>query len=149
MEEMQGDLELLTKTLFKFNRVSKMAMDFGVGVAIYPAEIHTVERLCKYGPMSITELAEATGVTKGAMSQMVSKMTRKGLVYRETAPDNQSKQAIIPTELGEKAQKGHMEFHMKHDKDFFAYIASLPDEEYAVFSKLCQNMEAWMNSYLT
>ncbi|CCH48666.1 MarR family winged helix-turn-helix transcriptional regulator [Pseudodesulfovibrio piezophilus] len=147
IKDMTPEMNLLTKTFMRFTQISKRPMDFGVGINIFPAEIHTVERLCERGPMSITELAESSGVTKGAMSQLVSKLIKKGLAYRETDPDNLSKHQIIPTELGLKAHEGHMRFHMEHDKDFFDYIANLDPEKYAFFKELCHKMDAWMSTY--
>lgn len=147
LQDMKKELFLLTSTLNRYTQVNKKPMDFGVGVDIYPSEIHTVQRLCESGPMGVTELAELSGVTKGAMSQLVGKLVRKGLVYRETDETNQSKLRIIPTELGEKAQEGHMRFHEEHDKEFLNYIGSLTKEEYAFFTQLCQQMAMWLEKY--
>lgn len=138
---------LLIKTFHRFSQINKKPLDFGVGIEIYPSEIHTVERLCRTGPMGVTELAEMSGVTKGAMSQLVAKLVKKGLVYREPDKHNQSKIRIIPTELGKKAQQGHMRFHEEHDRDFLSYLASMSEEEYAMFTELCRQMELWLGKY--
>ncbi len=144
---MCSELNLLVKTFNQINQISKKAMDFGVGVLIYPAEIHAVERLSQNGPMSVTELAEASGVTKGAMSQMVHKLIKKGLVYREIDEKNQSKHKIILTELGQKAQEGHERFHREHDKVFFDYLGNLSSEEYETFKEFCRQLEKWIHNY--
>lgn len=148
LNEMKGELENLASALTKFIRISKMPLDFGVGIPIFPTEIHTVAKLCEYGPMSITELAKMTSVTKPAMSQLISKLEKKGLVYREIAPDNRSKQIVTPTQLGEKAQDGHLKFHMEQDRNFFSYIGSLSDEDYKVFKEICIQINSWMDNYL-
>lgn len=148
LKEMKNEFAHLGDTLNKFIMINKKPMDFGVGILINPSEIHAVAKLCDHGPMSLTELAERTFVSKGAVSQLVARLEKKGLVYRETAPDNQSKQILHPTELGKKAQKGHIEFHMNHDHEFFSYVASMPSGEYAVFRELCRQMNRWMDNYL-
>ncbi|ADU63303.1 MAG: MarR family transcriptional regulator [Pseudodesulfovibrio sp.] len=148
LKEMKTEFAHLGDTLNKFIAISKKPMDFGVGILINPSEIHAVAKLCDHGPMSLTELADRAFVSKGAMSQLVARLEKKGLVYRETAPDNQSKQILHPTELGKKAQNGHIEFHMDHDREFFSYVASMPNGEYAVFRELCRQMNRWMDNYL-
>lgn len=148
-EEMKIELCSLGDALEKYTQISKLPFDFGVGIPIFPSEIHTVAALCQQESMSITELAKSSGVSKAAMSQLVSRLEKKGLVYRETAPDNQSKQQVRPTKLGRKAQEGHMNYHMEHDRDFFSYIATLPDAEYKVFKELCSQMNQWMDTYLS
>lgn len=148
LDEMKNEFAHLGNTLNKFMVISKKPMDFGVGVPINPSEIHAVAKLCDHGPMSLTELADRAFVSKGAMSQLVARLEKKGLVYRQTAPDNQSKQILHPTELGKKAQEGHLAFHMDHDREFFSYVASMPDGEYAVFRELCRQMDRWMDNYL-
>lgn len=148
MEEMKEEFRILGRAFSKFNQVSKKAMDFGVGIPIYPSEIHTVERLCENGPMSVTELAGITGVTKAAMSQLVTKLIKKGLAYRETDPENNSRHRIMPTALGKTAQANHMRFHMEHDRKILSHIAALPDEHYEVFKEICTQLDLWMDSYL-
>ncbi|WP_250645536.1 MarR family winged helix-turn-helix transcriptional regulator [Salidesulfovibrio onnuriiensis] len=146
---MKNEFRTLGDALEKYVQISKLPFDFGVGIQIYPSEIHTVAALCEQGNMSITELARSSGVSKAAMSQLVSKLEKKGLVHREISPDNQSKQNVRPTELGRKAQEGHMKYHMEHDSEFFTYVAALPDTEYAVFKKFCRQMDRWMDNYLS
>ncbi len=145
---MKNEFEHLSAVLAKFNRISKLPLDFGVGILINPSEIHAVAKLCDHGPMSLTELADMAFVTKGAMSQLVSRLEKKGLVYREVAENNQSKQILHPTKLGERAQRGHMKFHEEHDREFFSYVASMPDAEYNVFKEVCRRMDRWMDNYL-
>ncbi|MUM78617.1 MarR family transcriptional regulator [Pseudodesulfovibrio sp. F-1] len=148
LDEMKNEFANLSETLNKFIAINKKPMDFGVGVLINPSEIHAVAKLCDHGPMSLTELAERSFVSKGAMSQLVARLEKKGLVYRETAPDNQSKQILYPTGIGIRAQKGHMEFHMKHDREFLTYLSTMSNGEYAVFREVCRQMNRWMDSYL-
>lgn len=148
LKDMKEEFNHLGEMFEKYVQISKRAFDFGVGITIYPSEIHAVAALCEHGSMSITELARNGGVSKAAMSQLVSKLEKKGLAYRETAPDNLSKQVVKPTELGQKAQENHLRFHEEHDREFLAFIASLPDGEYTVFKELCRQMNRWMDTYL-
>lgn len=149
IEDTREEFHNLGKTLEKYVQISKLPFDFGVGISIYPSEIHALACLSENGSMSITDMARHCGVSKAAMSQLVSKLEKKGLVRRETAPDNLSRQMVIPTPLGEKAQQGHMKFHQEHDREFLDFVMRMPDSEYHVFKELCRQMNRWMDNYLS
>ncbi|KAB1438826.1 MarR family transcriptional regulator [Pseudodesulfovibrio senegalensis] len=147
MDDMRAEFSLLGKLLDKYTRIEKQPQDFGVGFTIHPTEIHTVATLWAAGEMSISELAKDAAVTRGAMSQMIAKLEKKGLVYKRTAPDNQSKTLVGPTELGKQAQEGHARFHAQRDKEFLQYMAKLPDDEYKTIREFLVTMNKWMDTY--
>jgi len=148
IEEMKEEFHLLGQILDKYLRVEKLPHDFGVGIELHSAEIHTVSTICIHGEISITDLARRAGITKGAVSQVITKLEKKGLVYKRTAPDNLSKSLVGPTELGRQAQKEHINFHMRHDKDLINHLANLPDNEFRVIQRLLKTMDKWMDTYL-
>ena len=51
------------------------------------------------------------GVTKGAMSQLVSRLVKKGLLVKETAEHSASYVSLTPTKLGRKAHDNHSRAH--------------------------------------
>lgn len=144
---MSEEFALLAQIFDKYAKISKIPLDFGVGILIYPGEIHTVARLCEHGEMSVTDMAKASGVTKGAMSQLVSRLEKKGLVYKKTAPDNLSKWLIYPTELGKRAQENHTVFHQERDANFVAYMRNLSATDYKVAKALFRQMDCWLKAY--
>lgn len=147
MDDMREEFSLLGKLLDKYTRIEKQPQDFGVGFAIHPTEIHTVATLWATGEMSITDLAKDAAVTRGAMSQMITKLEKKGLVYKRTAPDNLSKTLVGPTELGEQAQQGHARFHAERDKEFIQYMAELPDDKFSTIREFLEIMNRWLDTY--
>jgi DNA-binding MarR family transcriptional regulator len=53
--------------------------DFGTGIPLYRSEIHTIETVGKNPGINVTRLSERTGVTKGATSQMLTRLGKKKL----------------------------------------------------------------------
>lgn len=147
-EDMRPQLSTLMRALERYVRVSRMAFDFGVGELLHPAEIHMVSLVVEKGGLSISDMAEHFGNTKGAASQMVSKLVKKGLLIREEDPEKKSRALVTATPRGRTAQANHMAFHSRHDKPFFAYLAQLNEDQYLVFDDLCTRMDLWMGSYL-
>ena len=87
--------------------VERRAFDFGIGIELYPSEIHTLSTVDQLGGCGVTELARESGVTKGATSQLVSKLVKKGLMVKEPDPENGSKVILRLTELGKRASDNH------------------------------------------
>ncbi|CCO23656.1 MarR family transcriptional regulator [Maridesulfovibrio hydrothermalis] len=147
-DEMMPVFMELGRALAKYSIVDRTAFDFGVGVDLYPAEIHMLTVVDNLGGAGVTELAKELGITKGAVSQLVAKLVKKGLFFKESDPEHGARVIIMPTELGIIACKNHKAFHQDHDKDFLEYMANLDEASYEVVSKMSREMNLWMDNYL-
>jgi len=63
----------------------------------------TLARLVRTGPQRISDLAAAEGVTQPAMSQLVARLERAGLLRRERARDDARASLSYATTAGERA----------------------------------------------
>ena len=61
----------------------------------------------------MTRLAEYMGVTKGAISQTITKLARKRLVRKTYAEDNVKEILLDLTDLGWTGFHSHEQFHME------------------------------------
>lgn len=138
----------LGRVLSKYTMIERKAFDFGVEMKLYPSEVHTLSTVERLGGCGITELAQESGVTKGAASQLVSKLVGKGLLVKESDPQNGSRVIIRTTDTGKIASDRHFKFHMEHDSVFLEYLQSLNDEELRMFDDICSQMNDWMDNYL-
>ncbi|WP_419784056.1 MarR family winged helix-turn-helix transcriptional regulator [Maridesulfovibrio sp.] len=148
VEEIIPHMRELGRVLVKYNMVERRAFDFGIGIKLYPSEIHTLSAVDQLGGCGITELARESGITKGAASQLVSKLVKKGLMVKEPDPQNGSKVVLRLTELGKKASVNHYNFHLDHDRAFIDYLRAMPEEELHMFDEICSKMNEWMDNYL-
>ena len=137
----------LGNVLAKYALVDRKPMDFGVGVLLYPSEIHMVSRVDALDGVGVTELADAMGITKGAVSQLITRLEKKGLVAKETDPEHRARVLIRTTGLGRTASANHMEFHRNHDREFLDYLARLDEASYASVVRMAEEMDKWMDTY--
>jgi len=86
-------------------------MDFGTGVILYRAEIHTIRAIGDKPGINVTKLAESMGITKGAVSQTVNKLVRKKLVRKIRAHHNAREVLLELTDLGWTGFHNHEQFH--------------------------------------
>jgi len=141
-------LRNFSRAMAKYSQIERKAFDFGIGMELYPAEIHMVMAVDMRDGAGVTELAEELGITKGAVSQLVSKLVKKGLLLKEPDPENGSRVVVMTTELGHAASENHLAFHRGHDKIFLEYMATLDTASYEAVSRLSEQMEKWMDNYL-
>ena len=90
---MQDNIELswaFEKAFHKYADYENQPRDFGIGFPLTQNEIHTVVFVCDNEGISLGELARKRAVTKGAMSQLVSRLVAKGLIVKEVAEHSAS-----------------------------------------------------------
>ncbi|WP_321404826.1 MarR family transcriptional regulator [Maridesulfovibrio sp.] len=148
VEEIIPHMREIGRVLVKYNMVERRAFDFGIGIELYPSEIHTLSTVDQLGGCGVTELARESGVTKGATSQLVSKLVKKGLMVKKPDPENGSKVILRLTELGKRASDNHYKFHLSHDRAFINFLQEMTEEELLVFDEICSKMNEWMDNYL-
>ena len=105
-------LQKLEKIITKVESIHTPSFSFGTGVMMHTKEIHTVQAIGRNPGINITKLAEQTGVTKGAVSQTINKLVRKGLVRKSHPPGNDKEVILSLTDLGWTGFNNHEKFHM-------------------------------------
>jgi DNA-binding MarR family transcriptional regulator len=105
-------MDLLDQVISKLGSQHAAPFDFGTGVPLYRTEIHTVRAIGDNPGINVTTLAERMGVTKGAASQTISRLVKKGLVRKVDAADNERETLLALTDAGLRGHRGHERFHM-------------------------------------
>ena len=98
---------LLGRLIMRLKRLESRPRNFGEAGSLTPSEIHTIDAIGCDSGMLMGELAEALGVTKGAVTQIVNKLEHKGLVQRIQHPDDSRSITVSLTELGLSAYWAH------------------------------------------
>ncbi|MBD3317167.1 MAG: MarR family transcriptional regulator [Chitinivibrionales bacterium] len=103
--------EQFLRLVNKFAAVHGQPRDFGIGEKLYPSEIHMLDVMGENPDYGVTELAGIIGVTKGAVSQTVSRLESKKLLAKYRDPRDDRTVLFKLTEKGRIACRGHREFH--------------------------------------
>lgn len=133
--------EALFRVFNKFNHNEKKGRKYGVGVLLHPSEIHTIMLIGNNPDQHVSELARIAGITRGAVSQFVAKLEKKGLIKKIDDPSNSLKTIPLLTNKGWVAYWAHEQMHAEMDADLFHYIQQLTDEQVAVIEQFLANME--------
>ncbi len=73
------------------------------GQTIYPTEIHLILAIETGRQGNATQIAERMGVTKGAVSQTLTRLERKGMLVKERDPASKNELKLSLTAAGRKA----------------------------------------------
>ncbi len=97
---------------------------YGTEEKLFMAEAHYIDLIGDCGKTNVTQLTELTQKTKGAVSQMVGKLVKKGLVSKKKSDQNYREIIIELTPKGEIIYNFHKEF----DKNLYnSYLVKLDD----------------------
>lgn len=81
--------------------------DYGTGMVINMVEVHTLTMIENNPGVTVSELAKMWNRTKGAVSQTVTKLAEKNLVYRQKENGNAKVVHLYPTEEGVTLSTSH------------------------------------------
>jgi DNA-binding MarR family transcriptional regulator len=113
----------------KISSSGKKSRKFSTDVDIYRSEIHIIDLIGNYSNLHVSEIARKFGVTKGAISQTLKKLERKGLVKKHLDETNNTRLLVCLTDKGEKAYINHKLDHNNMDKDMFSYLEGLDENQ--------------------
>lgn len=115
---------------------------------LYASEIHLMKTVDYNPDVNASGIAKLLGVTKGAVSQTVSRLVRKGVIVKERDSSCNNELKLSLTSYGKGALTA---FHIQNGsqwRDFINYLESLPNQEYQIVIGFLAKMEAFLDSLM-
>ena len=140
-------MDILDKVFTKVELLHAPFRDFGTGVPMYRKEIHTLQAIGQHPKINITALAEHMGVTKGAVSQMVSKLVKKEMIRKIYAEDNKKEVILELTNLGRIGFHNHEKFHMDIFNIVREYYGEQLKTKLEIFKTVMSDLNAILEDY--
>ena len=139
--------QILDETISRFERIvnkvyamERTPKDFGTGEHLHGGQVNTIVAVGKNPRISITELSNELGITKGTVSQVVKNLEKRAYLKRTRPPDN-GKAVLV-----ELTSKGEMVFdeHEKYHREFFSdYFEGITFAQAAIFNEILGKIEAY------
>jgi DNA-binding MarR family transcriptional regulator len=131
----------------KLNELEKIPIDFGTDELLYPSEIHTIDAVGDQFD-TVTAISNKFGITKGAVSQIIIKLNKKGYIQK-SRNEAYSKEIILSlTDKGLKAYTAHKKLHEIMDAGFTKLINNFPDEWLQTFRDMLTQLEKQVDKYM-
>jgi DNA-binding MarR family transcriptional regulator len=103
-------------------------LDFGSeDMTFYRGEIHIIKMVGDYPGIFSSEIARRFGITRAVIHKTLLKLEERGLVRKEQDETDKKRHRLFLTEKGKTAYRYHEEYHNKHDKALFDYVADMPE----------------------
>ncbi len=115
MKEHTSDYEIISYALlrivYKLTEIDKQARNYGTDCPLHVSEIHMIKEIKRSNGSHMSEIARKLDVTRGAVSQIIKKLEKKGFVNKEMVSENQLMLVPVLTEKGEIADSNHKRYH--------------------------------------
>jgi DNA-binding MarR family transcriptional regulator len=122
-------MELFIRVVNKYNSLEKIPVRYGTKQNLFHSERHMLDIMGDNPGMNMTEFAAAAGVTKGAISQLVIKLEKKGVVKRYKRSGNDKEVMISLTDAGKEIYKKHKKINEDTMMPLFKKLDNYPDEK--------------------
>ena len=143
----QDDLLDLFEQVFDISHrmveLDRSPHDLGFGQPVTRAELHLVSTIAVNGDRSVTELARDRRVTKGAVSQLLARLERKGLIEKRVDQANASRLLVRLTTEGQLVHQAHDQLHNLVCGAFVEEVGDLDQDTLALikdFLNRCDNL---------
>ena len=125
-------------------KLDKMPKSFGTGQNLSHSEIHLIEIIGDNPKLSVTDIAALIGVTKGAVSQNLKRLEKKGLSTKTQDPDNLSRALVSLTAKGKTAYWAHKDWHETMDGGFSRYLTRMDEKEMEIILDFLNRLENFL-----
>ena len=88
--------------------------DYGTGELYTSTEVHMISTIEENPGITAAKIAESTYRTKSAVSQMLTKLEGKGLIYKEKDPNNGKQLFLFVTPKGKHLSLCHRAYDEKN-----------------------------------
>ncbi|GFZ32300.1 transcriptional regulator [Clostridium zeae] len=129
----------------KYNKSEKRPKYYGTKDLLYRSEAHTIEAIGKNNRINVTELAQYLAITKGAVSQMIDKLVKKGLVNKKMVSNTENEVALELTEKGVIVYKGHEEYHKELYAEISQRLDYLSEKNMETFLDILNELENFLD----
>ena len=143
--ELTGLIRDLQQLIPRFGQSGTAAKDYGCGRKLFPAEIQGVEIIARWPGLSAKELSLKLGVTKGAVSQLLSRLEKKGLVTKERDLGGTRRFSLRLTALGQTAFEGYLSFLSQNCQRLAGQLENLPQDQIRGARFMIRTLEGHLN----
>lgn len=135
------------KITAKLNELEKIPVDFGTQESLYPSEIHTIDAVGNQFN-TVTAISKHFGITKGAVSQVITKLHKKNYIRKERNEAYPKEVILSLTDKGKKAYEAHKKLHAIMDSGMMDFLDSYPEEWIQTFQTMLVQYEKQIDKYM-
>jgi DNA-binding MarR family transcriptional regulator len=140
---------LFTRIFMKYDVLEKEPIDIGNGDKLNAAQIHLIEAVGKGYGKTVTTLSGYFMITKGAVSQVVSKLHEMGYVAKTKRKGNDKEIILELTEKGWMAFVIHEKYNESTISDLMQFRDKYSEGEIVSFLKILNDIDHLLSKFIT
>ena len=145
---MQEGLAIFTRILMKYDALEKESLDMGNGEKLSAVNIHTIEAIGKEYGKTVTALSEYFMITKGAVSQVITKLHKDGYVSKVKKKGNNKEVILELTKKGWKAFEIHEKINKTVMGDLMQVGNKYSTDETSSFLKMLGDIDLLFSQFI-
>ena len=118
------------------------------GVTLYPSELHLMALILKGPPSGATSMAEKLGITKGAVSQTLSRLEKKNIILKTKDPFHKNELTTEFTPFGKETLQAFACRREGNQKEYLTYLSGLTAGEKKTLQHFLTQMEKFLSGLL-
>jgi len=120
-------------------------LNYSDALKLFPSEIHLILTITDGKSENYNKIVLQLGVTKGAVSQTISRLVKKGVLEKKKSL-NSNDLTIFLTDLGKKVHKKCKKIQEVFYNQFSLYMTSLPDRDQEVINDFLNHIDVKLNT---
>lgn len=105
------------------------------GINLHPSEIHLMLETKGEQAVNATKIADKLGITKGAVSQTLTRLEKKGIIEKIKDPNYKNELSILLTPLGKRAYDQYQKMYNSLTDHFCGIMSKYTKDEQEVIQK--------------
>lgn len=131
----------------KYNAKTKQPKTFGTAETVCGSEAQVLDVVAHEQPVIASQIATLLGITKGAVSQTLAKLEKKGLILRVPVSDGAAGMTIRLSEAGQETLTNYYAYRDCRLRKVIACAQSLPPESAAAVLAMLEAFEEALDQY--
>lgn len=139
---------ILLRLVYRIFELDKKIRRYGTDKPLFESEIHMIQAIRENEGIHVTGLAEYLNVTKGAVSQVIMKLEKKGMIVKGRDPENQSRLVLTLTPKGETAYRNHEKLHQEFDELVEAILKGTSEEHRSFLKRFMRTLDQRLDAFV-
>jgi len=135
----------ITRVINKLIFLEKKSIVEVDGVKLFPSEVHLLEVIVQDPTINALGMARKLGISKGAVSQTLTRLDKKGIIFKVKDPANKNEITAHFTGLGKKAVAQHDSMRASLQKEYEHYLRNLAKGERKVIHNFLAHVEGFID----
>lgn len=131
----------------RINKLRNKQFSFAGTVPLNTAALHLIDLIGRHPDYNLTQLATTLGNTKGAVSQLASKLVAKNLISRRQTPGNEKVVTFALTAAGRQVFAGHQQLHAQLYQQLETILATFSPAERAKLKQALAAIDDCLTDY--